>query len=89
MAGKQDRINGATWLHLLAYSIVALCALLWVPEVGKVSDESSSVQWTVAALSTSVAFSALAAIAELFMKHKFAGTAIEGGLVRLGSRCPK
>jgi hypothetical protein len=84
MTDKQERIYGVSWLHLLAYSIVALCALLQV--VDKVSDTSSEIQWSVSALSISVAFSGLAVIASLLMKEKFIGTAIEGGLVRSLSR---
>jgi hypothetical protein len=83
MAGtRQEGCPGATWFTLLAYSIVALAALLW--EVDKVSDESSVNKWCVSAISISVAFSGLAVIASTFMKSKFTGTAMEGGLVRLG-----
>jgi hypothetical protein len=82
MAGtRQEGCPGATWFTLLAYSIVALAALLW--EVDKVSDETSVNKWCVSAISISVAFSGLAVIASTFMRSKFTGTAMEGGLVRL------
>jgi hypothetical protein len=77
---QQEGCPGATWFTLLAYSVVALAALLW--EVDKVSDETSVNKWCVSAISISVAFSGLAVIASTFMKSKFTGTATEGGLVR-------
>jgi hypothetical protein len=81
MARTQEGCPGATWFTLLAYSIVALAALLW--EVDKVTDESSVNKWCVSAISISVAFSGLAVIASTFMKKKFVGTAMEGGLAFL------
>jgi hypothetical protein len=78
---NKQGVYGASWLSLLAYSVIALVALLW--EVDKVSDETGQNKWTVASMSISVAFSGLAVIASFLMKSKFSGTHIEGGLVRI------
>jgi hypothetical protein len=80
MANKLELAPGTSWLFLLAYSVIALAALLW--QVDTVSDETSVNQWCVSAVSISVALSALAVLATALMKDKFVGTAIDGGLVR-------
>ena len=77
---EQDTSRGIKWFMLLAFSIIALVALL--TDVGMVSSEPLFVQWSVSAVSISLALSALAVIAGALLKTKFVGTAIEGGLVR-------
>ena len=70
------------WLTVAAFSLVALIALL--KSFGDLSDQEKQTKWAASGISIGFGLSGLAAIANMFLRDKFVGTHLEGGMVSHG-----
>ena len=83
--GKDQGGRQTQWFAIMAFSIIALAALVTNFENDtNVSDQSSEVKWVVSAISIALSFSTISVLAHLFISEKFMNTSLETGMVRFG-----
>ena len=80
MTAQDKKTRHSQWFAVAAFSTIALVAMTY--DLGKIKNQGMRVKWSVSAISLVLVFSALAFFAHIFLREKFANTAVEGGLVR-------